>query len=90
MRASREFAGGVPRAGDVPAEGPVILPGIDTIDVTATSTDLLALNHSVYAEKSALLNDIGLILQTGERPPDRRIPILQKVRTGHGEFWRYP
>jgi esterase/lipase superfamily enzyme len=90
MRASRQFAGGVPRAGDVPAEGPVILPGIDTIDVTATSTDLLALNHSVYAEKSALLNDIGLILQTGERPPDRRIPILQKVRTGRGEFWRYP
>ena len=40
---------------------------------------MLALNHSIYAEKSALLNDIGLLLQTGERPPDRRIPILQRV-----------
>jgi esterase/lipase superfamily enzyme len=90
MSASRRFAGGVPRAGDVPAEGPVIIAGIDTIDVTATSTDLLALNHSTYAEKSALLNDIGLLLQTGERPPERRIPILRKVSTAKGDFWRYP
>jgi esterase/lipase superfamily enzyme len=90
MSASRQFAGGVPRAGDVPAEGPVIVPGIDTIDVTGTSTDLLALNHSTYAERSALLNDIGLLLQTGERPPEKRVPILQKVRTARGEFWRYP
>lgn len=90
MGASRRFAGGVPRAGDVPPEGPVIIAGIDTIDVTSTSTDLLALNHSTYAEKGALLNDIGLLLQTGERPPERRIPILQKVKTARGEFWRYP
>jgi len=90
MSASRRFAGGVPRAGDVPADGPIIIAGIDTIDVTETSTDLLALNHSVYAEKSALLNDIGLLLQTGERPPEKRIPILQKVSTAKGDFWRYP
>jgi esterase/lipase superfamily enzyme len=90
MVVSRQVAGGVPRAGDVPADGPVILPGVDTIDVTETSTDLLALNHSLYAEKGALLNDIGLLLQTGERPPDRRIPILQRVRTLRGDFWRYP
>ena len=64
--------------------------GIDTIDISATSTDLLALNHSTYAEKSALLNDIGLLLQTGERPPERRIPILQKIKTARGAFWRYP
>jgi esterase/lipase superfamily enzyme len=90
MVVSRQVAGGVPRAGDVPPDGPVILPGVDTIDVTETSTDLLALNHSLYAEKGALLNDIGLLLQTGERPPDRRIPILQRVRTLRGDFWRYP
>jgi esterase/lipase superfamily enzyme len=90
MVASRQVAGGVPRAGDVPPDGPVIMPGVDTIDVTEISTDLLALNHSLYAEKGALLNDIGLLLQTGERPPDKRIPILQRVRTERGEFWRYP
>jgi esterase/lipase superfamily enzyme len=90
MAAARRVAGGVPRAGDVPAEGPIVLAGIDTIDVSQTSTDYLALNHSTYAEKGALLNDIGLLLQTGERPPDKRIPILQRVNTPSGDFWRYP
>jgi esterase/lipase superfamily enzyme len=90
MIASRQVAGGVPRAGDVPGEGPLVIPGVDTIDVTETSTDVLALNHSSYAERSALLNDIGLLLQTGQRPPEKRVPILRKVRTETGAFWRFP
>ena len=87
---SARFWGGVPRAGDVPASGPLIIPGVDTIDVTAVSTDSLGLNHSGYAENKTLLNDIALLLLTGERPPDKRIPILQKVETTSGPFWRYP
>jgi hypothetical protein len=63
---------------------------MDTIDITQASTEYLALNHSTYAEKGALLNDIGLLLQTGERPPDRRVPILQRITTPNGAFWRYP
>jgi len=90
MQAARRVAGGIPRAGDVPVDGPVILDGIDTIDVTQTSLDYLALNHSIYAEKSALINDIGLLLQTGERPPDKRIPILEPIESSKGRFWRYP
>lgn len=90
MSASRRVAGGVPRAGDVPADGPVVMAGIDTIDVTRTSTDVFALNHSTYAEKSALLNDIGLLLLTGERPPEKRIPILETVQAPAGAYWRYP
>ena len=87
---SRKFWGGVPRAGDVPLGGPVVISGIDTIDVTATSTEIFSLNHSGYAEKSALLNDIQLLLQTGERPPEKRIPILQRVKTNLGDYWKYP
>ena len=90
MAAARRVAGGVPRAGDVPADGPIVLAGIDTIDVSQTSTDYLALNHSAYAETGALLDDIGLLLQTGERPPEKRIPILQRITTPKGDFWRYP
>ena len=90
MQAARRVAGGIPRAGDVPPDGPIIIEGIDTIDVTQTSLDYLALNHSIYAEKSALLNDIGLLLQTGERPPDKRIPILELIQSARGTFWRYP
>jgi esterase/lipase superfamily enzyme len=87
---SRRFHGGVPRAGDVPETGPLLVPGVDTIDVTASSMDGLGLNHSGYAENNALLNDIGLLLQTGERPPDRRFPILERIKTGKGDYWRYP
>ena len=87
---SARFWGGVPRAGDVPASGPLIVPGIDTIDVTAVSTDGLGLNHSGYAENKTLLNDIALLIQTGERPPDKRIPILKRIDTEAGAFWRYP
>jgi esterase/lipase superfamily enzyme len=89
MEAARRVAGGIPRAGDVPSDGPLVIAGIDTIDITQASTDTLALNHSSYAEKSALLKDIGLLLLTGERPPDRRTPDLQRIATPRGEFWRY-
>jgi esterase/lipase superfamily enzyme len=87
---SARFWGGVPRAGDVPASGPLIIPGVDTIDVTAVSTDSLGLNHSGYAENKTLLNDIALLLQSGERPPDKREPTLQKIDSSAGSFWRYP
>ena len=88
---SRRFAGGVPRAGDVPADlGPAVLAGIDTIDISALSTDYLALNHSTYAEKTALLDDIRIVLTSGMRPPERRLPILMKISSDKGDFWRYP
>jgi esterase/lipase superfamily enzyme len=90
LNASMRLAGGVPRAGDVPAGGPLVIAGIDTIDVTATSTDILGLNHSGYAEKSALLADIQLIIQTGERPPEKRVPGLERVPTPKGDYWRFP
>lgn len=87
---SKRFYGGVPRAGDVPEGGPLIVPGIDTIDATAVSMDSLGLHHSGYAESNALLQDIGLLIQTGERPPGKRVPILQQVTTAKGDYWRYP
>lgn len=87
---SARFWGGVPRAGDVPESGPLIVPGVDTIDVTTVSTDSLGLNHSGYAENTTLLNDIKILIQTGERPPDKRIPIVQRIESPGGLFWRYP
>ena len=91
LQVSRRFAGDQPRAGDVPAGlGPAVVPGIDTIDVSGLSTDYLAINHSSYAEKTALLRDIELVLKTGERPPERRFPIFQRVPGPNGDYWRYP
>lgn len=79
-----------PRAGDVPEGGPVVLQGLDTIDVSAISMDSLGLRHSGYAENNTLLQDIGLLIETGARPPGARIPSLEKIETDKGLYWRYP
>jgi len=84
MKASGALAQG-PRAGDVP---PVIIAGIDAIDVTSIGTDFLGLNHSRYAENVALLNDIKLILMKGD-PSELRAPILRKIPAAGGAYWRW-
>lgn len=78
-----------PRAGDVPPAGPLIVPGVDTIDVTGISTDAFALNHSGYAENTDLLEDIGKLILSGLRPPDQRLPKLVRVPSDKGDYWRY-
>jgi esterase/lipase superfamily enzyme len=78
-----------PRAGDVLSNGPLIIPGIDTIDITAASTDSFALNHSGYAENNDLLQDIGKLIHDGLRPPDQRLSTLKRVTTDRGDYWRY-
>jgi esterase/lipase superfamily enzyme len=90
LTVSRNFYGGIPRAGDVPPTGPLVLPGIDTIDVSASSMDSLGLNHSGYAENNELLKDIAALIATGTRPPKLRTPALEEVTTAKGAYWRYP
>jgi esterase/lipase superfamily enzyme len=85
---SRNFWGHF-RAGDVPAEGPLVLPGIDTIDVTAAGTDTFAINHSGYAQNNELLKDIGELIETGKRPPEDRVLKPDRVTTDHGAYWKY-
>ena len=90
LQVSRRINGGIARAGDVPEIGPIVVDGIDTIDATATSMDSIGINHSGYAENNALLTDIGTLIRTGKRPPDERIPTLERVTTDKGIYWRYP
>ncbi len=90
LQVSRQVNGGVPRAGDVPESGPIVIDGIDTIDATATSMDSVGINHSGYAENNALLQDIGKLIGEGVRPPEVRLPTLERVETAKGAYWRYP
>ncbi len=90
MTAARLVTGGSPRAGDIPPDGPVIMAGMDTIDVSAVTMDSLTLGHSLYAERDTLITDIAALLQTGLRPPDRRMPALLRVDTPRGAYWRVP
>jgi esterase/lipase superfamily enzyme len=88
MRAAREAHRGIPRAGDVPKEGPVLVVGVDTIDVSAISMDVITAGHSEYAERRELLNDIALLLRKGERPPHQRTPMFKLMNVERGMFWR--
>ncbi len=47
------------------------------------------LNHTGYAEGNALIDDTAVLLQTGLRPPDLRLPILDRVQTPTVDYWRY-
>lgn len=90
LQFSRRFHGGVPRAGDVPARGPLVINGIDTIDVTSASTDSLGINHSGYAENNALLKDIERLIATGAAPAERHPPKFERIDSGQGAYWKYP
>ena len=83
-------ADGVPRAGDVPAGGPLVLNGLDSIDISAASTKwLLSVNHNAYAERSHILKDIQLLMDKGTRPPDVRFPLYKVAETKDGRYWKY-
>lgn len=90
LHASRAYAGGIARAGDVPEDGPVVVRGVDTIDVSATQQDFWGLNHNTYAETSELLRDIRKIFKTGVRPPTVRTPSLLPIEIADGTYWRFP
>jgi esterase/lipase superfamily enzyme len=81
---ARRLAGGVPRAGDVPTGlGPLIVEGVDTIDMSDVSMQSFSRRNPYLG---GVMNDMYLILQTGERPPDVRLPILARVTDGRGFF----
>lgn len=78
------------RAGDVPHTGPIVVDGIESIDITAVGSDPFSLNHSVYAEDHGLLKDLGLIMLQGLHPPDVRMSKFKAVEGIEGRYWVMP
>ena len=90
LSVSKRFSG-APRAGDVDqAAGALVIPGVDTIDISPLTTDLMALNQATFSDGSALLQDIEQLIATSRRPPGVRLPILQRIESPSGTYWRYP
>jgi esterase/lipase superfamily enzyme len=89
MEVSRAVAGGIPRAGDVPADGPVVLPAMETIDVTAVGGDIFGLNHNVFAASRDVMEDISAMLRLGLPSPRlmqiRAVPDPPSAQ----RYWRY-
>jgi esterase/lipase superfamily enzyme len=88
---SKAKAGGVARAGDMPKGTPLLLAGIDLIDVTALGEDMFALNHGTFARDRSVLDDLGRIVTTQTRPPHVRTPTLQRMPNRLlTRYWMYP
>ena len=81
-----------PRAGEVFAAGPLVLPGVDSINATALGEDMFALNHDVYSSARSAIGDISRIIATSIRPPNVRSTEIRPVPEGsdHPRYWRFP
>ena len=87
---SHKLAGGL-RAGDIEDGRPILVGGVEAIDVTAIGSHTLGLeDHGMFATTRPLIDDIKLVLQ-GIRPPDRRLAEIRGVPQGvaHPSYWRF-
>lgn len=89
LRVSQELLRGEPPAGWVPSTGPLVVSGVDTIDISKASTDFFSLNHSTFADREQLLKDMGGLLEKSTRPPNLRLDLFKAVATPAGNYWRY-
>jgi esterase/lipase superfamily enzyme len=69
LQLSKRVAGNIPRAGDVPAGGPIVISPVSTIDVSAIGDELFGLNHNTFAVTRSILDDLKILLETGKPPP---------------------
>jgi esterase/lipase superfamily enzyme len=80
---------GPARAGYVSKDQPLIVTGVDTIDITSAGTGLFALNHDLYASNPILVADMRRIIEKGEWPPDQRTKEFESVTSKDGKtYWR--
>jgi esterase/lipase superfamily enzyme len=87
LRLSQKLSGA--SAGQVSSTGPLVVSGVDSIDVSAASTDFFSLNHSTFADRSQLLDDMRLIFEAGVRPPDVRAKSYTPVTVTGGMYWKF-
>jgi len=73
-----KFIHGYPRAGESGA-AVVVVPGTDTIDVSAVDTSLVG--HSYYGDNESLLSDLFTLVKKG-LPPPKRSQLRQALRDG--------
>lgn len=73
---------GYPRAGDSGRQL-LVLPGIDTIDVSAVDTSLLG--HSYYGSNDTVLADLFDLLHEGKSPDQRK--WLSPQEFGAMKYW---
>ena len=80
------------RAGQVTADGAIIVKGVQAIDITELATGIFPFttHHADFAESPQLIEDMDILMRYGIHPPDDRSPLLEPVSsTGDALYWRY-
>jgi esterase/lipase superfamily enzyme len=88
---SKRVAGGLVRAGDVPKQGIVIVPGVESIDISDASTGFFSTNHSAFADRAHLITDMQLLFErsSDKHPPDIRFPVYLPKGSQQKKWWLY-
>lgn len=73
---------GHPRAGDS-RKGPIIVAGIETIDVTDANNSIIG--HSYFKESEMVANDLGQLLN--DRLPAAKRTNLVTSKDPSGQYW---
>jgi len=82
LMASQEFHGGKPRAGDS-GETLLLLPGIQTIDVSSVDTSFLG--HSYFGSNNTVIADLCELIETGKSADHRT--WLRPTPLGEQKYW---
>ncbi|WP_247336653.1 alpha/beta hydrolase [Bradyrhizobium sp. 147] len=92
LLASMKKAQSKSRMGFVTKSGPTLVPGIETIDVSAVGSEMFALNHSTYSTSRAVLDDIGRIISSSAhlKPPQRTPTLRSMPDETDTTYWMYP
>ena len=87
------------RAGTVTNDGPIVVEGVESIDMTSTNPmrwfverfwrkDPLGLNtHNTFV--SPVIADIARLVKKGEHPPPLRTSEIRGVPEDKAIYWRY-
>jgi len=85
LNISRRYTGGVPRAGDVLAGGPLVIPGVETIDISIPGTQGIGLNHPNYIGQAALIGHLASRLR---EDAELQSAALESVPSPTGPYFR--
>lgn len=87
LAASRRVHGGYRRLGES-GKDIVVLQGLDTVDASAVSTELLG--HSYFADSGTVMSDLMYVIRMSLPPEERERFALERVNDAAiGLYWRF-
>lgn len=94
LEVARRYHAGVARAGSVADGAPLVLPGVETVDMSRAGTQCFPSPGSADASGAgcaAVASDIASLIEDNTRPPDRRLPGMERRTAADGSrYWHHP